>query len=181
MLHVLDSDCRRKEKGKKKENKLKKNWSKTITSNVATVRPALAGKGTLIYTKIKIKKSKQTLIAVHVDDEKRRMWTFMQPKWFEAAQEEYWACKERVCIMDMSSFAKFELEVGVCSSWLHAHTGGYRQSVTVIWSLLKTPIDDAVQSYVFRRMGDPYVVTPMTAIQCSSKWTWPPLPSLSWR
>ena len=50
-------------------------------------------------------------ISDHVEDEKRRMWTFTKPKWFEAAQEEYWACKERVCLMDMSSFAKFELEV----------------------------------------------------------------------
>jgi pyruvate dehydrogenase phosphatase regulatory subunit len=37
--------------------------------------------------------------------------TFTKPGWFEIAQEEYWACKERVCVMDMSSFAKFELEV----------------------------------------------------------------------
>ncbi|PVD21211.1 hypothetical protein C0Q70_19380 [Pomacea canaliculata] len=43
-------------------------------------------------------------------DNKRRMWTFTKPKWFEAVQEEYWACKERVCIMDMSSFLKLELQ-----------------------------------------------------------------------
>ncbi|KAK7505724.1 hypothetical protein BaRGS_00002995 [Batillaria attramentaria] len=46
----------------------------------------------------------------HNIDDKRRMWTYTQPLWFEAAQEEYWACKERVCLMDMSSFAKFELQ-----------------------------------------------------------------------
>lgn len=46
----------------------------------------------------------------YVPEEKRGNWTFTKPSWFEAAQEEYWACKERVCIMDMSSFAKFELQ-----------------------------------------------------------------------
>lgn len=51
------------------------------------------------------------MIADKDKDNKRRMWTFTKPKWFEAVQEEYWACKERVCIMDMSSFLKLELQV----------------------------------------------------------------------
>ena len=37
--------------------------------------------------------------------------TWGKPSWFEAVQEEYWACKERVCLIDMSSFAKFEIKV----------------------------------------------------------------------
>ncbi|CAL1532543.1 unnamed protein product [Lymnaea stagnalis] len=36
-------------------------------------------------------------------------WSWTKPGWFEYVQEEYWACKERVCLMDMSSFAKFEV------------------------------------------------------------------------
>ncbi|XP_059144438.1 pyruvate dehydrogenase phosphatase regulatory subunit, mitochondrial-like [Physella acuta] len=36
-------------------------------------------------------------------------WSWSKPCWFENVQEEYWACKERVCLMDMSSFAKFEV------------------------------------------------------------------------
>ncbi|GFR74605.1 pyruvate dehydrogenase phosphatase regulatory subunit, mitochondrial [Elysia marginata] len=41
--------------------------------------------------------------------ESRPMWSWSKPCWFEPVQEEYWACKERVCLMDMSSFAKFEV------------------------------------------------------------------------
>ncbi|GFO02535.1 pyruvate dehydrogenase phosphatase regulatory subunit, mitochondrial [Plakobranchus ocellatus] len=37
------------------------------------------------------------------------MWSWSKLRWFESVQEEYWACKERVCLMDMSSFAKFEV------------------------------------------------------------------------
>ncbi|CAG5136045.1 unnamed protein product [Candidula unifasciata] len=37
------------------------------------------------------------------------MWSWSKPCWFEAVQEEYWACKERVCLMDMSSFSKIEV------------------------------------------------------------------------
>ncbi|XP_071480308.1 pyruvate dehydrogenase phosphatase regulatory subunit, mitochondrial-like [Diadema antillarum] len=36
--------------------------------------------------------------------------TFGKPGWFDYVNEEYWACRESVCLMDMSSFSKFELE-----------------------------------------------------------------------
>ncbi|XP_041375941.1 pyruvate dehydrogenase phosphatase regulatory subunit, mitochondrial-like isoform X2 [Gigantopelta aegis] len=36
--------------------------------------------------------------------------TWGKPSWFESVQEEYRACKERVCLIDMSSFAKFEIK-----------------------------------------------------------------------
>ncbi|XP_041454472.1 pyruvate dehydrogenase phosphatase regulatory subunit, mitochondrial-like [Lytechinus variegatus] len=36
--------------------------------------------------------------------------TFGKPAWFDYVNEEYWACRESVCLMDMSSFSKFELE-----------------------------------------------------------------------
>ncbi|KAK6174464.1 hypothetical protein SNE40_017735 [Patella caerulea] len=36
--------------------------------------------------------------------------SFKKPDWFDIAQEEYMACKERVCLIDMSSFAKFEIK-----------------------------------------------------------------------
>ena len=39
------------------------------------------------------------------------MWTWSKPCWFKPVQEEYWACKERVCLMDMSSFTKIEVKV----------------------------------------------------------------------
>lgn len=37
--------------------------------------------------------------------------SFGKPAWFDYVSEEYWACRESVCLMDMSSFSKFELEV----------------------------------------------------------------------
>ncbi|KAJ8303481.1 hypothetical protein KUTeg_019877 [Tegillarca granosa] len=36
--------------------------------------------------------------------------SFRKPAWFESVKEEYWACKERVCIIDMSSFSKLEIK-----------------------------------------------------------------------
>ncbi|XP_046549851.1 pyruvate dehydrogenase phosphatase regulatory subunit, mitochondrial-like isoform X1 [Haliotis rubra] len=36
--------------------------------------------------------------------------TFGKPTWFDSVQDEYWACKERVCLIDMSSFAKFVIK-----------------------------------------------------------------------
>ncbi|XP_055891264.1 pyruvate dehydrogenase phosphatase regulatory subunit, mitochondrial-like [Biomphalaria glabrata] len=42
--------------------------------------------------------------------ESGNQWSWAKPCWFENVQEEYWACKERVCIMDMSSFAKFDVK-----------------------------------------------------------------------
>ncbi|ESO90301.1 hypothetical protein LOTGIDRAFT_233822 [Lottia gigantea] len=36
--------------------------------------------------------------------------SYTKPAWFEFTQDEYWACKERVCLIDMSNFAKFEIK-----------------------------------------------------------------------
>ncbi|XP_038070075.1 pyruvate dehydrogenase phosphatase regulatory subunit, mitochondrial-like isoform X2 [Patiria miniata] len=36
--------------------------------------------------------------------------TFSKPGWFDMVKAEYWACRESVCVMDMSSFTKFQLE-----------------------------------------------------------------------
>lgn len=36
---------------------------------------------------------------------------FQKPPWFDNVREEYNACRERVGIIDMSSFAKFHLKV----------------------------------------------------------------------
>ncbi|GAB1607286.1 pyruvate dehydrogenase phosphatase regulatory subunit, mitochondrial-like [Argonauta hians] len=36
--------------------------------------------------------------------------TFSKPDWFNIVKDEYWACKERVCIIDMSSFSKIEVK-----------------------------------------------------------------------
>lgn len=35
--------------------------------------------------------------------------TFGKPIWHEHVRDEYWSCKERVCLIDMSSFSKFEI------------------------------------------------------------------------
>lgn len=37
--------------------------------------------------------------------------TFGKPGWFNAVKLEYQACKERVCLIDMSSFTKIEIKV----------------------------------------------------------------------
>ena len=37
--------------------------------------------------------------------------TFGKPSFFENVKEEYWACKEHVCLIDMSSFTKTEVKV----------------------------------------------------------------------
>ncbi|XP_033755629.1 pyruvate dehydrogenase phosphatase regulatory subunit, mitochondrial-like [Pecten maximus] len=36
--------------------------------------------------------------------------SYGKPPWFENVKEEYLACKERVCLIDMSSFSKFEVK-----------------------------------------------------------------------
>jgi len=38
--------------------------------------------------------------------------TFGKPSWFEKVRSEYWACRTGVCLIDMSTFAKFELRSG---------------------------------------------------------------------
>ena len=37
--------------------------------------------------------------------------TFGKPGWFDMVKAEYWACREAVCVMEMSPFTKFEIEV----------------------------------------------------------------------
>lgn len=38
--------------------------------------------------------------------------SFGKPAWFDKVKSEYWACREGVCLIDMSTFTKFELRVG---------------------------------------------------------------------
>ena len=38
---------------------------------------------------------------------------FGKPAWFERVRAEYWACREGVCLIDMSTFTKFELSVSL--------------------------------------------------------------------
>lgn len=80
--------------------------------------------------------------------------TFGKPAWFDNVKAEYWACREGVCLIDMSTFAKFELRSAghevvqflqhVCSndvdkavgSIVHTgiqnHEGGYENDCSVI-------------------------------------------------
>jgi len=37
--------------------------------------------------------------------------TYGKPTWFDSVRSEYWACRQGVCIIDMSTFTKFELRV----------------------------------------------------------------------
>lgn len=39
--------------------------------------------------------------------------TFYKPDWFDIVGAEVKCCKEAVCVIDMSSFTKFELSVSV--------------------------------------------------------------------
>lgn len=80
--------------------------------------------------------------------------SFGKPPWFDNVRAEYWACREGVCLIDMSTFAKFELRSAghevvqflqyVCSndvdkavgSIVHTgmqnHQGGYENDCSVI-------------------------------------------------
>jgi len=37
--------------------------------------------------------------------------TYGKPTWFDNVRSEYWACRQGVCMIDMSTFTKFELRV----------------------------------------------------------------------
>ena len=39
------------------------------------------------------------------------MYTFGKPNWFDRTCEEHLACREGVAMFDLTSFAKFEIEV----------------------------------------------------------------------
>lgn len=39
--------------------------------------------------------------------------TFYKPDWFDIVGEEVKCCKEAVCVIDMSSFTKFEVTVSL--------------------------------------------------------------------
>lgn len=41
--------------------------------------------------------------------------TFYKPDWFDIVGEEVKCCKEAVCVIDMSSFTKFEVTVSLRS------------------------------------------------------------------
>lgn len=43
--------------------------------------------------------------------------TFYKPDWFDIVGEEVKCCKEAVCVIDMSSFTKFELTVSHNALW----------------------------------------------------------------
>ena len=45
------------------------------------------------------------------DDEEKSMGSFYKPVWFDKVKTEYWACREGVCLIDMSTFTKFEFRV----------------------------------------------------------------------
>ena len=47
----------------------------------------------------------------YVDHTQMTKGTYSKPGWFNAVKEEYKACKERVCLVDMSSFTKIEIKV----------------------------------------------------------------------
>lgn len=44
--------------------------------------------------------------------------TFYKPDWFDIVGGEVKCCKEAVCIIDMSSFTKFELTVTLLKFWI---------------------------------------------------------------
>lgn len=46
-----------------------------------------------------------------IDVKEMAKGTFGKPGWFNAVKLEYQACKERVCLVDMSSFTKIEIKV----------------------------------------------------------------------
>ncbi|KAK3581173.1 hypothetical protein CHS0354_024706 [Potamilus streckersoni] len=46
----------------------------------------------------------------YVDVTKQIRGTFGKPGWFDCVRDEYWACKERVALIDMSSFTKLEIK-----------------------------------------------------------------------
>jgi len=37
--------------------------------------------------------------------------TYGKPTWFDSVRSEYWACRQGVGLIDMSTFTKFELRV----------------------------------------------------------------------
>ena len=39
------------------------------------------------------------------------MGTFGKPNWFDNVHEEHTKCRNEVCVFDMTSFSKFEVEV----------------------------------------------------------------------
>jgi len=46
--------------------------------------------------------------------------TYGKPTWFENVRSEYWACRQGVCLIDMSTFTKFELRVRSRSCYFEA-------------------------------------------------------------
>ena len=50
---------------------------------------------------------------VEETDSQAQLLTFHKPEWFDRVKSEYWACREGVCLIDMSSFTKIELKVAV--------------------------------------------------------------------
>lgn len=52
-----------------------------------------------------------TDIDEYIDETAMTKGTFGRPGWFNAVKLEYQACKERVCLIDMSSFTKIEIKV----------------------------------------------------------------------
>ena len=45
------------------------------------------------------------------NDKSEAKGAFYKPVWFDKVRFEYWACREEVCLIDMSTFTKFEFTV----------------------------------------------------------------------
>lgn len=48
--------------------------------------------------------------------------TYYKPKFFDFMLEEYYACRESVGIIDMSSFSKMKIQVLFNNYYLHSYT-----------------------------------------------------------
>ncbi|XP_070203054.1 pyruvate dehydrogenase phosphatase regulatory subunit, mitochondrial-like isoform X3 [Littorina saxatilis] len=116
------------------------------------------------------------------ENEDRRMWTYTKPMWFEAAQEEYWACKERVCLMDMSSFAKFELELNLLKNSASEEVVDFLQKLcsndidvdigTIVHTGMQNKYGGFENDTTIARLDHNHFYMICPATQQSRAWTW---------
>ncbi|XP_055956518.1 pyruvate dehydrogenase phosphatase regulatory subunit, mitochondrial [Patella vulgata] len=108
---------------------------------------------------------------------------FNKPPWFHIVQAEYMACKERVCLIDMSSFAKFEIKSSgkeaveylqyLCSNDVNLETG------SIIHTGMQNILGGFENDCSIARLGENYffMISPATQQTRALSWLHRHLPT----
>ena len=103
---------------------------------------------TILYMKTRIS---LFIIFVYTEEsENHRPTRYGKPRWFDIVKTEYWACREAVCLVDMSSFAKLEIRVWFCYSNEHRTSKAFERGSFCIIHCHQSPISSLTRFKIIK-------------------------------